>query len=73
MRDEQINIFCPHYHIKYGSSQCKGLLIFQTRRGFNSQYKCEKCGDKVGIVEGMSYDEIQYLKNNKQTTGVRYT
>lgn len=71
-RDEQVNIYSPQYHIKYHTKQCGGLLIFITRRGFNSQYRCEKCGQRVGIVEGMSYNEIKYLERVKNTRGIRH-
>ena len=71
-RDEQVNIYSPQYHIKYSTRPCGGLLTFLTRRGFNSQYRCEKCGQRVSIVEGMSYNEIQYLKNVKRPSGVRH-
>lgn len=72
-RDEQVNIQCPQYHIKYHTKRCDGLLIFITRRGFNSQYRCEKCGQRVSVVEGMSYKEIQNLKNvNRRPSGVRH-
>lgn len=71
-RDEQVNIYSPQYHIKYNSKRCDGLLIFVTRRGFNSQYKCEKCGEIVNTVEGMSYNEIQFLKNVNKPSGVRH-
>jgi len=71
-RDEQVNIQCPQYHIKYSTRQCGGLLIFITRRGFNSEYKCEKCGQKVSIVEGMSAKEIENFERVRRTSGVRY-
>ena len=71
-RDQQVNITCPQYHIKYNSKRCDGLLIFITRRGFNSEYRCEKCGDKVSIVEGMSAKEIEYLERMRRASGVRH-
>ena len=71
-RDQLVNITSPQYHIKYNSERCDGLLIFITRRGFNSEYKCEKCGQHVSIVEGMSAKEIEYLKNVGRPSGVRH-
>ena len=71
-RDQLVNITSPQYHIKYHSRQCGGLLIFITRRGFNSEYKCERCGQHVSIVEGMSYNEIEYLKKMGRPLGVRH-
>ena len=71
-RDIKINIYFPQYHIKYHTRQCEGLLEFITRRGFNSQYKCKKCGQTVNIVEGMSTNEIENLEKMKRVSGVRH-
>ncbi len=71
--ENAIKVQCPQYHIKYQANQCGGLLAFITRRGFNSQYKCTRCGQIVNIVEGMSAKQIENLERMKdQVSGVRH-